>query len=56
MERDVVVQFGEEKALGRLRYGLPVHKGSCKKDGDQYLTLAVSGRTKGNGFKLKGGT
>jgi len=52
----VAVQFGEEKALGTLHYGLPVQKGSCKNDGDQYLTLAVSGRTKGNGFKLKGGT
>lgn len=27
MERDVVVQFGEEKALGRLHYGLSVPEG-----------------------------
>lgn len=49
----MVVQSGEDKALRRPRYGLPVHKRSCKKDGDQYLTLAFSDRIKGNGFKLK---
>ncbi|KAK4815832.1 hypothetical protein QYF61_008435 [Mycteria americana] len=54
-ERVVVVQPGEEKALGDLIVAFQYLKGAYKKDGDRLLSRACNDRTRGNGFKLKEG-
>ena len=51
-----LVQPGEEKALqGDLVAAFQYLKGDYKQEGNQFLTQVDSDRTKGNGFKLKGG-
>ena len=47
------VPLGEEKAQGRPYCGLPVLKGTCKKDGDKLFSRACCDRTRDNGFKLR---
>lgn len=46
--------FSLGKALGRPCCDLPVPKGTHKKSEERLFIRAYSGRTMGNGFKLKG--
>jgi len=52
-ERAGVFQPEEKKVPGRPYSSLPVPGGAYKKAGEGLSTRAWSGRTRGNGFKLK---
>ena len=54
-EKVGAVQPGEEKGPGRSYCSLPVPEMACKKAGEGLFTRACSDKTRGNGFKLKGG-
>ena len=54
-ERIGVVQPGEEKAPGRPYSGLPVVKGGYGKAEEGLFIRECRDRTRGIGFKLKGG-
>jgi len=52
-ERVGFIRPGEEKAPGRLYYGLPIPEGTYKKAGEGLFIRAHSERIRGTGFKLK---